>query len=211
MPKGSSTGNKPKRRPYKDEELVTLFTKGDMGLLLFDVVAMLVTTGMRRGEPLALKVKDVSAGWFFIPEAKTEAGVRRVPAPALLKLALRRIMKGKDPDDFLFVERSEAKGQKPGNLLGQQFLRHRRAVGLGDDSIPMHSLRHWYSTKADSLGFHRHQIQALIGHDSGEKKSVTTVYTHVMDKPKLDIVVSVIRTLPPQVKKSIAAGFGSSS
>lgn len=211
MPKGSSTGTKPKRQPYKDDELVTLFTKGKMGQLLFDVSAMLVTTGMRRGEPFSLKVKDVNAGWFFIPEAKTEAGVRRVPVPNILKAGLKRIMKGKGSEDFLFVEESEAKGQKAGNRTGQQFLRHRRAVGLGGDSIPMHSLRHWYSTKADSLGFQRHQIQALIGHDSGEKKSVTTAYTHVMDKPKLTIVASVIKTLPSQVKKSIVAGFGNSS
>jgi integrase len=161
---------------------------------------MVVVTGMRRGEPFSLKAKDVSASWFFIPEAKTEAGVRRVPVPALLRPGLKRILKGKDPGDFLFEEGSEAKGQKPGNLLGQQFLRHRRAIGLGDDSIPMHSLRHWYSTKADSLGFQRHQIQALIGHDSGEKKSVTTVYTKVMDRPKQDIVAAVLKALPPQVK-----------
>ena len=85
MPKGSSTGTKPKRQPYKDDELITLFTQGEMGQLLFDVSAMVVTTGMRRGEPFTLKVKHVSAGWFFIPEAKTEAGVRRVPIPTLLR------------------------------------------------------------------------------------------------------------------------------
>jgi integrase len=211
MPKGSSTGTKPKRRPYEDAELITVFTKGKMGQPLFDVAAMLVSTGMRRGEPFSLKVKNVSAGWFFIPEAKTEAGVRRIPVPDLLKPGLKRIMKGKSPDDFLFLEGGHAKSQKPGYLTGQRFLRHRRRVGLVDDSIPIHSLRHWYSTKADSLGFQRHQIQALIGHDSGEKKSVTTVYTHVMDKPKLDIVASVIRTIPSQVKKSIAADFGRSN
>jgi integrase len=211
MPKGSSIGTKPKRRPYEDHELVTVFTKGKMRQPLFDVAAMLVSTGMRRGEPFSLKVKDVSAGWFFIPEAKTEAGVRRVPVPDLLKAGLKRIMKGKRPEDFLFVEGGNAKSQKAGYLTGQQFLRHRRGVGLVDDSIPIHSLRHWYSTKADSLGFQRHQIQALIGHDSGERKSVTTVYTHVMDKPKLKIVVSVIKSLPSQVKKSIAAGFGRSN
>ena len=84
-----------------------------MDPLLFDLVAVLVTTGMRRGEPLALKVKDVSSGWFFIPEAKTEAGVRRVPVPMVLKPGLKKIMKGKRPEDHLFVERSGANGPAP--------------------------------------------------------------------------------------------------
>ena len=208
MPKGSSTGTKPKRRPYEDAELITLFTKGKMKQLLFDISAIAVTTGMRRGEPFKLKAKDVSPDWFFLPDSKSEAGVRRMPVPSLLKPGIKRILNGKGPEDFLFVEGSEAKGHKPGNKIGQAFLRHRRKVGVDGHGAPFHALRHWYSTMADGLGFQRHQIQALIGHDSGEKKSVTTVYTHVMDGPKLKISAAVVKALPGEVKAAIKARFG---
>ena len=210
MPKGSSTGTKPKRRPYEDAELIAFFTKGEMGQLLFDISTICLTMGMRRGEPFKLKVKDVNGDWFFLPDSKSEAGVRRMPVPALLKPGLQRILKGKGPEDLLFDDRSKAKGQKPGNMTGQALLRHRRKVGLVGGDIPMHSLRHWYSTTADSLGFQRHQIQALIGHDSGEKKSVTTVYTRVLDGPKLKISNAVVNALPSQVKAAIKSRFGKS-
>jgi integrase len=208
MPKGSHTGTKPKRRPWRDDELVTFFTKGKMRQLLFDISAICVTMGMRRGEPFKLKVKDVDGNWFFLPDSKSPAGVRRMPIPPLLQPGLKRILKGKGPEDFLFDDRCKAKGQKPGKNTGQAFLLHRRKVGIDGADVPMHSLRHWYSTMADTLGFQRHQVQALIGHDSGEKKTVTTVYTQVMDGPKLKISNGVVNALPAEVTAAIKARFG---
>ena len=120
-------------------------------------------------------------------------------------------MKGKGPDHLPFEEGSEAKGQKPGKQDRPSLFTPPESSWSGRRFNPNAFPETLVFYQGRLFGFQRHQIQALIGHDSGERKSVTTVYTHVMDKPKVDIVVAVIKTLPPQVRNSIADKFGRSN
>lgn len=165
MPKESSRGTKPKRRPFRDDELVTLFTS-EMPQPLFDICATLVTTGLRRGEPFLTQVKHVSADWINVPEGKTDAAVRRVPIAKLMQPLIKRLIKGKKSNDYLFTEDSEATSQKAGNLTGQHFLRWRRSIGLDDPATPLHSLRHTFMTKAHSLGNPKQNVKSVVGHPS---------------------------------------------
>ncbi len=224
MPKESSRGSKPKRRPYRDDELVTLFTSA-MPQPLFDICAMLVTTGLRRGEPFLIQVKHVTGKWIEVPEGKSASAVRRVPIAKFMQPIWKRILKGRNPDDYLFSEKSEVKAQKPGNLTGQHFLRWRRSIGLDDPATPIHSLRHWFITKAHSLGNPKLNTKSVVGHSTGER-DVTDIYTEVDDFAKIQVMESVMNGttvnvmadgkvkrvfrpgLPAEVRKVIASRFG---
>lgn len=199
-------GSEPPRRPYTDAELEALF-QGDPGQPLFDIMTLLLLTGLRRGEPMAMKVGAYKDGWFTLREGKTASAVRRVPVPKLIRPALDKMLKGRDPGEYLFNEESKAKNQSRGNLIGQQYLRYRRNVGVTDKRSPMHSFRHTASTWANDAGYPRHDVQGLIGHD-GTKRTTTDIYTVIGDAKRIEIIESIAARLPPKVKTAIKARFG---
>lgn len=68
------------RAPFSDKEIEALWKLKD-GNPYYNVMLMLIYTGVRISELLELKKKDVhlEERWFKVQESKTEAGIREVP------------------------------------------------------------------------------------------------------------------------------------
>ena len=70
------------------------------------MLAMLTFAGLRLGELLSLRWRDVdlAAGWLKVGEAKTDAGTRRVKIRGALRdeLGALKARTGGDPDALVF-------------------------------------------------------------------------------------------------------------
>lgn len=167
-------GHDKDKRPYTDAELVTLLA-GPADRETADAMRLAALSGMRLEELYRLTVADCYGGWFNIRQAKTAAGVRRVPIhPELAGLVARR-SEGKAPEAFLM---SEAGALKPGRERSASFSKryghYRRKLGIEDRAegrrhsrIDFHSLRRWFVTRARQAGIDRAVVAAVVGHEVG--------------------------------------------
>jgi integrase len=146
---------------------------------------LLVLTGLRIGELLALRWQDVNleAGVLRVrqsvyeghfDEPKTRSSVRSVPlAPKASEIFFNRKPAIVDPAQLIFG----TGGNKPlsrRNLLNRQLKPAAQALGLV--GINWHWLRHANATLHDSVGTPLGTVQALLGHSSSEV--TRSVYIH---------------------------------
>ena len=71
--------NKYDRTPFSSDEIVALKATDQNEWIM--IVLILIYTGVRIGELLDLKVKDIHMDerWFYVRQSKTDAGIREVP------------------------------------------------------------------------------------------------------------------------------------
>ena len=151
------------------------------------VATLLVLTGLRIGELLALRRKsiDLDARTLRITETvydghfdtpKTRRTVRSIPigSESISILSALRSKAG-DPDSLVF---STCSGQP----LCRRNLLHRHlqpaCEELGLPRITWHSLRHCHATLLDAVGAPPGTIQALLGHASSE--ITRQIYLHAI-------------------------------
>jgi len=150
------------------------------------LVLLLIVTGLRIGELLALRWRNVDLGTALLrveetvyeghfDEPKSRHSVRLIP---LGPLALR-ILKAKlaqvpfDPDSVVFRSgRGTVLDRR--TLLSRQLKPTAKALGLG--TVNWHLLRHSNATLHDSIGTPLGTVQALLGHSSSE--IARQVYLH---------------------------------
>ncbi len=181
------------------EQLATFFgaakTTNDYPLFY-----LLIHTGLRRGEALALKWKDIDlgatgylsvthslnrmGGKTLIKEPKTAAGKRRVALSTSLVLVLRQHREAQEAlraslnttltdDDYVFCHYN-------GSPLDPSTISHNFAKTLkkaGLPSIPLHGLRHSHATYLLTAGVHPKIVQERLGHSSIQVTLNT--YSHV--------------------------------
>jgi integrase len=155
------------------------------------LVAMLMFTGLRIGEALALRWRDVdlSAGRLRVPGSKTSAGERWVPLlPALRDelASLKAARAGAGPDALLFASatgRQVGKDNARNRIFARVVERADRILGeAGEVPLPEgltpHSLRHTYISLRMALG----DDLAVVSADAGHANIGVTyrIYTHVM-------------------------------
>lgn len=142
--------------------------------LLRDFMAIAALSGMRVEEIARLTVADTQGSAFNITQAKTKAGIRRVPIhPSLTEIVARRTT-GKKPEDTLWPELPEP---KPGSAsersqkVVKRFVTYRRTLGVDDiqegtrqSRVTFHSWRRTFVTKAEQAGNQPHIIEVLVGH-----------------------------------------------
>jgi integrase len=167
------------KRPFTDSEVVVLIGGIKQGTLLGDLSRVAALTGARLNSIAELKAKQVEDGVFKVWDDKTPSGRRVVPVHADLKAIVKRRMKGKGPDDYLFPElptqKSEARGR--GAPASQAFTRQRRALGVDDQPghrrqsrVDFHSWRRWFIRMAvealeqGAKGFTPWTIADVVGH-----------------------------------------------
>jgi len=141
------------------------------------LVWLLVLTGLRIGELLALRWQDVDliAGLLKVrrtlyeghfDEPKTRSSARVVPLSSRGLLILSRFKAGPDAPDTLIFRTSQ------GTPLCRRNLRNRQLDRVCEElKIPKmgwHSLRHANATLLDSVGTPLGTVQALLGHSSPE-------------------------------------------
>lgn len=139
-----------------------------MGLLgpqeaLAAFVAM--RTGMRRGELLGLRQRDVEVGWVHLWGTRTKSGKSRsIPLSGDAYAALQELFRlGMPTPESLRYQWNTAKAQ----------------MGLEDDEdFVYHATRHTFATRAVQAGVHPRVLQRLMGH---KHLSTTMRYMQVSD------------------------------
>lgn len=150
------------------------------------LVLLLMLTGMRIGELLALRWRNVDLlnGLLQVEETvydghfdepKSRHSVRLIPLGplAVALLTERRRRKVDEPSSLVFPSRTGSPLDRH-TLLSRQLKPAAQAVGLGN--VTWHLLRHSNATLHDSLGTPLGTVQALLGHSSGE--ITRQVYLH---------------------------------
>jgi integrase len=161
------------------------------GCLRRPLLATLLFAGLRIGEALALRWRDVdlAGGRIRVADSKTDAGVRWVPIlPALRDELLSRKTSTRypGPENLVFCSRTGSKLSKDNTrtrVLGRAHELADEAL-LADDLAPLpetltqHGLRHTYISLRVALG----DDPATIAQDAGHADMSVTfrIYTHVM-------------------------------
>ena len=170
----NSTGTGRTERPFTADELKKLLA-GNAKPLLHDAMLIAALSGMRREEIALLRVRDCRDNVFDIQDAKTEAGIRKVPIHSGLVSTVTDRSRGKRDDEFLFHELGPAPTEESvrgrGALIGQLFQRYREPLGVTDEVagkrrslVNFHSFRRWFVTEAERAGQPPWVIETVVGH-----------------------------------------------
>ena len=180
---------KPEKRDAADDAvLATIRRSADDYFGLFPL--LLASTGMRRGEALALQWADVGkdairvskqlsyeSGVRAVTEPKTDAGVRTVPILPDLARHLE-MPKNAKPTDYLFH------GEDPAKPLNLSTFRRRWNHYCKDHGLDLtpHVLRHSYATMLFEAKVDVYTAQKLLGH--ADIETTMAVYTHLRERQK---------------------------
>jgi integrase len=138
---------------------------------LKDVVLVAMRTGMRRGELLGLRKKDVDFRRNFIYLEKTKSGThRQIPMTPEVREVMTRLAFGHTDDDLLFRNRA-----------GEPYVDLRTAfkTALSRAEIKefhFHDLRHTYASDMVMSGVSIFVVSKLLGHSSVQ---TTMIYAHL--------------------------------
>jgi integrase len=191
-----------RQRGFREEELTALFYSPAK---LTPLMALAAFSGARLGELCALRVRDVVYGkalrdkcadldiryadcpngaFFFRYDeqhGKTASAERLTPIHSAVAGLVRRMIKGKRPDDLLFPDdrrKRQGSTERPYSFsLTQQFERYRKACGVDDredgrnrSRVTFHSFRHTFVSAAmralaDGVqGFNAYTLADVVGH-----------------------------------------------
>ena len=159
---------------------------------MYELFLLELTTGMRRGELLALRWDDLDVttgklridkqvypvgGKLVISEPKTKAAVRTIILPPAMVEVLAEYQK-RIFSDLMFPSRL-----KPEQPIDPGYVRKRLQVILdqaGCKRVRFHDLRHTFATMSLENGMDVKTLSTIIGHVS----SATTLntYTHITDE-----------------------------
>lgn len=196
----------PKVRKYKaevyDAEEVQILLENVIDTDMEVPVALLVGLGLRRGEALALRWKDVDfergkvsikrnmvkvEKQIIFKEPKTETSIRDIELPItllkLLQAERKRYLTNKlklgemFEDNDLVVCWDDGKLIDP-DTLSQKFRRLTAKIGL--KHIRLHDLRHTNATLMLTYGVNPKVAQQRLGHAS--ISTTMDIYSHVTDK-----------------------------
>ena len=168
---------------------------------MYELFLLDLTTGMRRGELLALRWDDLDfdtgklridkqicpvGGKLIISEPKTKAANRTIILPPAMLEVLAEYKKGIF-SDLMFPSRI-----KPDQPIDPGYVRKRLQVILkraGCKSVRFHDLRHTFATMSLENGMDVKTLSTIIGHVS----SATTLntYTHITDEMRQKAAINI--------------------
>ena len=194
MPKGLTR----KRREAPDDEIIqTIMKSTDKPFGLFP--ALLICTGLRKAEALALTWSDIGTDCITVNKAldytihahpvlkapKTRAGYREIPIISILKPLLKKPASASGSDLLFPGTASNRNPSAKGYMTERQYEgawnRYCKSVGLVDENgkptITAHCLRHGMATLLFESGVDELTAQALLGHAS--PTTTRNIYTHL--------------------------------
>jgi integrase len=173
-------------RHLSPEELARLFKMCPEWLT--PVVGLAVSTGMRRGELLRIRWRDVyqAAGRILLPHTNTKSGRERF---VYLNDLSRSVIASLNPEehkagDLLFP------GLTPAQVT-VAFIRTCKQAGIEDCSI--HCLRHTYAALCRQNNVDLHTLSKLLGHSD---LRMTNRYAHLGAEHLSDAAQSLNQALP---------------
>lgn len=133
--------------------------------LLHDVAVLVLDSGLRLGEALALRWADVAEGWLAVRDGKSSYARRAIPLTARVRAMLeaRCATPDRDPAALVFP-RPDGKALSR-HTLDQQHQRVRAVLSLPGELV-IHSLRHTALTRLGAAGADAFTIQRVAGHSS---------------------------------------------
>ena len=137
-----------------------------------DTVLILLYTGMRVGEMLALQKSDVNMRqhYIHITKSKTESGIRIIPIHHRITPLIEARMKS--PGAFLLTD---ANGN--GYSYNQYCLLWRKVMDIiNANGHTTHDCRHTVATLLDNAGANETAKRRILGHAGGDVTE--RVYTH---------------------------------
>lgn len=169
-------------RPKKSKKLPVVLSIEEIKLVLQNTInlkhktllSLLYSCGLRIGEALKLRIKDINfeRRFMHIKSAKGSKD-RYVPIPKQMIDLLTHYLKSYKPTEYVF------EGQNGGMysaVSARQILkRSLRSSGISKQ-ITLHTLRHSHATHLLENGTDLRFIQELLGHNNPK---TTMIYTHV--------------------------------
>lgn len=162
--------------PFTVEELRSLFAGGDLSDPLYRAMLIGLFSGMRLSEIMTAKVlTEDGVSFFDVREAKSDAGVRRVPAHE--ELARRGVF--------------GAEWSGSASVLSKRFTRLRTARGVTGERKVFHSLRKCFVTALHRADAKADDVALLVGHARGF--TFGTYAPHGSELKRLAAVVNSVR------------------
>jgi integrase len=197
---------RPRYRPDRKElwtpEELAIFLEGARGHWLYPLYLLLVATGARVGELLALTWRDVDfragtinitksgqhiGGKWVVGTPKTEAGARTLTLPTVAVAALRRqraqqlewrLRAGSGWSDYglVFTQRFGA----PLRCSDVAHAFRKLCVRIGVRTIRVHDLRHLHASLLLNQGISLADVSKRLGH--ANVHVTASIYAHAIDK-----------------------------
>jgi len=148
---------------------------------------VLAFTGMRVGELQALRKSDVDLRAGFIDVVRQTTGptktraARRIPIHARIRSILKTQLTA-DSHELLFTAQPSATYPHGGHHINPKRLNEdfKAAVArAGFKGFTLHSLRHFFNTRAIDSGVPEQVVKAWLGH---KDRSMTGTYYHLTDE-----------------------------
>lgn len=194
---------KPNVNPLTIEQVRVLLEAAKDDPLFYPALLLEVSTGLRRGELLGLRWRDVdldngvvhvqqslvrTSQGPLLQEPKTARSRRSVLLPAFVAEVLKR--QAGEPDAFIFAA-EDGRPLKP-DAFSKRFSKFLRKAGL--PHIRFHDLRHTHATLLLNQGVAAKVIQERLGHST---IAVTMdIYSHLLPGLQEDAAARIDRLLP---------------
>ena len=181
---------------------------------MYELFLLDLTTGMRRGELLALRWDDLDfatgklridkqicpvGGKLIVSEPKTKAANRTIILPPAMVEVLAEYKKGIF-SDLMFPSRV-----KPEQPIDPGYVRKRLQIireRAGCKRIRFHDLRHTFATMALENGMDIKTLSAMLGHVSAA--TTLDIYTHITSDMLSEAAAKIDRGLGNEVAEDSA-------
>lgn len=143
-------------------------------------IKLLLFTGCRKGEILALRWEDVQEGRLFLPMTKNGKS-RSVILNAKAKEVIASLKERKDQlpltrnSIYVFPSRD---GSRKKHIIDLRVPFEKVCEAAGIEGLRIHDLRHSFATIAVMAGASLYDVQKLLGHSD---VSMTQRYAHMVD------------------------------
>lgn len=155
---------------WEADELERLFNPGPKRADLREVMQVAMFSGMRLDEIASLTWEQIKSAdgvsYFHVTDAKTAAGLRRVPVHSQLGWLVKR-SEGKAAGRIWPEFNPEGPGKKAGADAGKEFSRFKLALGFADRQKVFHSFRKNVVGQLEALSVPQSEVAQLVGHEKG--------------------------------------------
>ena len=171
----------------------------------YEIFLLELTTGMRRGEIIGLKWRDLdlATGELHIARQVIRVKGETVVSQPKTKSSIRTVILAPDMVEILAELKSEVKGEwmfpspvNEGQPRNPCALYHRFQTILERakcKKVRFHDLRHTFATMAIENGMDIKTLSAMIGHVSAE--TTLNIYSHITDTMQLQAAVKIDRVI----------------
>jgi integrase len=201
--------------PHREHREMRFLTDPEVGRLLAalpahwrPLILLLVATGLRWGEAVALRIGDVdllartprlrvtrtmleqsSSGDIIFTDPKTKASRRTVSFTVKVAESIAGLVSGRERDELVFLS-PQGKAVRTRNFR-RVWLRAVERAGLG--GVRVHDLRHSHAAMLIAAGRHLTAIQRRLGHSS---IAVTSdLYGHLREEVDEGILAAIEASL----------------